>query len=69
MFCSLGGDKEECASLRDRQFDHTTPPVLMNWIAFSLEMFVCLINLNFIITFTDVKNVTVWLSHRFRRTK
>ena len=68
LFCSLGGDKEECISLGERRFNYVTPPLVMDWIAFILEMLTSVINLNFLITYTDVKNVVAWLSHRLRRT-
>ena len=64
--CAIGGDKVQCHDKKDDLYDLTTGPLIMDWIAGSVAFFSTIVNLNFVLQYSDIKKVVVYLVHLFK---
>ena len=66
VICSAGGDKAECHVIRDRLYDAVTAPLIMDWIVSTLVLFLSIVNLNFVIQYSDIKKAISYLLHSLK---
>ena len=55
--CTVGGDKLECHALLDRVYDATTTVLAFEWLSATLGQLVSIVNLNFVLQYSDIKKI------------
>ena len=65
--CVIGGDKTQCNVRRDRVYDVLTAPITLDWMAFTLALLSSIVNLNYILNYSDVKEAIVHLLQSLKR--
>ena len=63
IVCSAGGDKAECDAIEDRLYDATIYLLIVEWIAGTLGQFISIVNLNFVLQYSDVKKIIGYMFH------
>ena len=61
IICTAGGDKVECNALEDRLYDSTISVLTLQWIAGTLALLINIVNLNFVLQYSDVKKIIGYL--------
>ena len=61
IICTAGGDKVECHAIEDRLYDAIDSLLITDWIASTLGQFVSIVNLNFILQYSDIKKIIGYL--------
>ena len=59
--CTAGGDKVECHAIEDKLYDATTSLLIVEWIAATLGQFISIVNLNFVLQYSDLKKCIGYL--------
>jgi len=55
--CTAGGDKLKCHPLEDKIYDATTTLLVLDWISSTLGQFISIVNLNFVLQYSDIKKI------------
>ena len=55
VICAAGGDKVECQAIEDKLYDATTSLLIVNWITGTMGQFISIVNLNFVLQYSDLK--------------
>ena len=63
IMCTAGGDKVECHAIEDKLYDATTSLLIVEWIAGTLGQFISIVNLNFVLQYSDLKK---WIGYLYK---
>ena len=61
VICIAGGDKLECRALLERLYDGTTAVLVFDWISATLGQLISIVTLNFVLQYSDIKQVIGYL--------